>query len=62
MEYLLKIQESYFAFFSQDPVNKYVVIDINSSDFVANNEHYSRLIDIIFEKEYPVGLSYVIFY
>lgn len=60
-EYLLKIQESYFAFFRQDPVNKYVIIDMNSSDFVADNKHFSRLTEIIFLKDYPEGISFEIF-
>lgn len=59
-EYLQKIQESYFSFFHQNPENKYLVIDINEIDFVENEEHYSLIIDTIFQKEYPVGLNMVI--
>lgn len=59
-EYLQKIQDSYFAFFRQNPENKYLVIDINDIDFVANEEHYSRIKETIFSKEYPVGLNKVI--
>jgi deoxyguanosine kinase len=59
-EYLQKIQDSYFAFFKQDPENKYLVIDINDIDFVANENHYSKIIDTIFFDNYPVGLNKVI--
>jgi len=59
-EYLQKIQESYFSFFHQNTENKYLVIDINEIDFVENEEHYSRIIDTIFRKEYEVGLNMVI--
>jgi deoxyguanosine kinase len=59
-EYLQKIQDSYFSFFRQNPENKYLVIDINDIDFVANDNHYTCLIDTIFSKEYPVGLNKVI--
>ena len=59
-QYLQKIQESYFTFFKQDPGNKYLVIDINDIDFVTNLNHYSKLIDTIFLKDYPVGLNKVI--
>jgi len=59
-EYLQKIQDSYFSFFKQNPENKYLVIDINEIDFVANKDHYSKLIDTIFFDEYPVGLNMVI--
>jgi deoxyguanosine kinase len=59
-EYLLKIQKSYFSFFKQNPENKYLVIDVNDIDFVANESHYSKVIDTIFFDDYPVGLNKVI--
>jgi len=60
-EYLQKIQESYFAFFRQDPGNKYLIIDMENSDFVANDDHFSRITDIIFLRDYPAGISLEIF-
>jgi deoxyadenosine/deoxycytidine kinase len=59
-EYLQKIQDSYFTFFKQNPENKYLIIDINDIDFVANKNNYSKLIDTIFLNDYPVGLNKVI--
>lgn len=59
-EYLQKIQDSYFSFFRQNPDNKYVIIDVNKLDFVAEESHYQKIIDIIFAKDYPVGLNKVI--
>jgi deoxyguanosine kinase len=59
-EYLQKIQESYFAFFKQNPENKYLIIDINNIDFVANPDHYTRIVDAIFFDDYPVGLNTLI--
>jgi deoxyadenosine/deoxycytidine kinase len=59
-EYLQKIQNSYFSFFKQNPENKYLVIDVNDIDFVADEKHYSKIIDIIFFDDYPVGLNKVI--
>jgi deoxyguanosine kinase len=59
-EYLLKIQENYFAFFRQNPENRYLLIDINGIDFVQNQDHYNRLIDTIFYDNYPAGLNKVI--
>jgi deoxyadenosine/deoxycytidine kinase len=59
-EYLEKIQNSYFSFFKQNPENKYLVIDVNEIDFVANESHYSKVIDTIFFDDYPVGLNKVI--
>jgi deoxyguanosine kinase len=59
-DYLQKIQESYFSFFKQNPENKYLVIDVNGIDFVANEKHYTKIIDTIFFDDYPVGLNMVI--
>ena len=59
-EYLEKIQNSYFSFFRQNPENKYLVIDVNDIDFVANENHFSKVIDTIFFDDYPVGLNKVI--
>jgi deoxyguanosine kinase len=60
VEYLQKIQDSYFTFFKQNPENKYLIIDINEVDFVADENDYSRIIDTIFLNEYPAGLNKVI--
>ena len=59
-DYLVKIQNSYFSFFRQNPDNKYLVLDVNNMDFVSNESHYSKVIDAIFFDEYPVGLNKVI--
>jgi len=59
-EYLQKIQDSYFTFFRQNPDNKYLVIDIENIDFVANESHYSKVIDAIFYDEYPNGMNKLI--
>src|SRR5664280_2900072 len=58
-EYLMKIQNSYFSFFKQNPENKYLVLDVNDLDFVSNESHYSKVIDAIFFDDYPVGLNKV---
>ncbi|MGB8491830.1 MAG: deoxynucleoside kinase [Bacteroidales bacterium] len=58
-EYLLKIQESYFTFFRQNPENRYLVLDIENIDFVASEEHYKKVVEAIF-KDYPNGLNVVI--
>ena len=59
-EYLQKIQESYFAFFRQNPENKYLVIDVNAVDYVNNEDDYRKIVDTIFSKEYTTGLNMVI--
>jgi deoxyguanosine kinase len=59
-EYLQRIQESYFTFFRQNPENKYLVIDINGIDFVADENHYKKVVDTIFDGDYPAGLNMMI--
>ncbi len=60
LEYLQKIQDSYFTFFKQNPANKYLILDINDIDFVADEDHYNKIIEIIFSNEYNFGLNKVI--
>ncbi len=60
IEYLQKIQESYFAFFRQNSGTRYLIIDINEIDFVSSESHYSKIIGTIFSNDYPVGLNKVI--
>jgi deoxyguanosine kinase len=59
-EYLQRIQESYFTFFRQNPENKYLVIDINGIDFVADENHYKKVVDTVFDGVYTAGLNMVI--
>jgi deoxyadenosine/deoxycytidine kinase len=60
IDYLSKIQDSYFSFFRQNPDNKYLVADINNIDFINNEAHYKKIIDAIFFNEYPVGFNRLI--
>ncbi len=59
-EYLQKIQESYFMFFRQNPENRYLIIDINDTDFVASDDHYKKVVETIFSVDYPTGINKVI--
>ncbi len=59
-KYLKSIQDSYFSFFRQNPENKYLVIDINSLDFVSSEDDYRKIRDVIFMKEYPEGMNKLI--
>ena len=59
-EYLRKIQDGYFTFFRQNTGIRYLVIDINEMDFVADENHYWKIADTIFSVEYPVALNKVI--
>ena len=59
-EYLQKIQESYFLSFKQNQENKYLIIDVNSIDFVSKEDDYRKVIKSIFYDKYTSGLNTVI--
>jgi deoxyguanosine kinase len=59
--YLADIQESYFSFFKQNTENKYLILDINSLDFVKNKNDYRLLADTIFNEEVKPGMNMRIF-
>ncbi|MBN2634199.1 MAG: deoxynucleoside kinase [Bacteroidales bacterium] len=59
-DYLQKIQDSYFSFFRQNQGIRYLVIDTENIDFVAEENDYRKLIDTIFNREYETGLNRVI--
>ncbi|NLN29670.1 MAG: deoxynucleoside kinase [Bacteroidales bacterium] len=59
-KYLKSIQDSYFSFFRQNPENKYLVIDINSVDFVSSDDDYRKIRNAIFMKDYPAGMNKLI--
>jgi len=56
-DYLLKIQNSYFNWFRQNPEHKYLILDINDIDFVNNRNDYSKLLDAIFGQSHTKGLN-----
>lgn len=58
--YLLKIQESYFSFFRQNPESKYLIIDVNNIDFIENAGHYRKITETIFTGQWGKGLNMVI--
>ncbi len=58
-DYLEKIQQGYFEYFKQQKDMRFLVLDINDIDFVENEQDYKRLVEIIFENEYEIGLNYV---
>jgi len=59
--YLTDIQESYFSFFKQNSENRYLILDVNSLDFVRNKNDYRLLVDTIFSEEFRPGMTTKIF-
>lgn len=58
-EYLKKIQNGYFDFFRQETGIRIVVVDMRTVDFIKRDEDYRRLLTILFNHEYPVGVTRV---
>jgi deoxyguanosine kinase len=54
-DYLRKIQEGYLDYIKQQLGLRVLLIDTNKLDFVAHQQDYDQLIDII-TQEYPVGI------
>ncbi len=56
-DYLAKLQEGYFDFFKQQNDISYLLIDSNNMDFVENQEDYAKVKELIFKKDYPIGIN-----
>jgi deoxyadenosine/deoxycytidine kinase len=56
--YLNKIERMYMEHFKQTKNLKVVVVNVTNIDWVTNIFLYKRLL-YLFDKEYPVGISYV---
>lgn len=56
-DYLIGIQESYFNFFRQNPENRYLVLDVENIDFVANHKDYERIKETIFATPVAQGIN-----
>ncbi len=61
VSYLEKIQNGYFEYMKQHREEyKFLIIDTNKIDFVRNPEDYEKIKDIIFNREYKLGINRVI--
>ncbi len=60
-DYLLKIQESYFAYFKQNQNYKYLILNTENLDFVTNDKDYRKIVDAIFESDHSKGIKRLFF-
>ena len=58
--YLESIQNGYFEFFRQSPNTRYLVLDVNKIDFVANSNDYKSVKSTIFDQEHNFGINRII--
>lgn len=59
-QYLETIQNAYFDFFREQKDIRFLIIDTNNVDFVANTKHYDQLKEIIFANGYQIGINTII--
>jgi deoxyguanosine kinase len=59
-EYLVKIQEGYMDFFKQQKDFPIVMIDANELDFCNKISDFEKIVNIIFDNDYPMGVNKVI--
>ncbi len=59
-EYLVKIQEGYMDFFKQQKELTIVMIDANELDFHSKTADFERIAEIIFDRDYGLGINKVI--
>ena len=60
-EYLSSIQESYFAYFKQNPQYKYLILDSGNIDFVNNTDDYQKIKEAIFDNVHQLGINRLFF-
>jgi deoxyguanosine kinase len=54
-DYLLQIQQAYFEFFKTDNQLPVLILDVEKIDFLKNEAHYERIIELI-SKKYAPGI------
>ena len=58
-EYLSKVQDSYLNYFKTASKFPIVVINTTEMDFVHNQADYDKLKEIILQRQFPAGVTYV---
>ncbi len=56
-EYLDQIRQGYINYLKQITEFPVLILDIDNIDFVNNPEHYSQVKDVIFKREYKLGIN-----
>lgn len=60
-DYLTNLTQGYFDFFKQHPDYTFLIVDTSNLDFVANQEDYHKIKNVIFDKRYNKGVNRVTF-
>jgi len=56
-EYLQKIQNAYFDFFKQENNFSILILDTNKINFVESQTDYKKVLEVIFNRNYPKGIT-----
>ena len=59
-EYLSSIQDGYFNFFKQHHDQTFLILDTKNIDFVNNENHFSKISELILNKNYSIGVHRLI--
>ena len=57
IEYLESIRKNYFEYFRQELNISFLLIDTNGIDFVNNQADFEKIVRIIFDEDYPIGIN-----
>ena len=58
-EYLEKVQNAYFSYFKEQKDFRFLVLNTEKVDFVANEVDYKTIVNLIFEKDYKKGTTII---
>lgn len=58
--YLTNIQNGYFNYFNQQKYMKFLIIDKSNIDFVNSKTDFESIVDVIFNKDYSVGINRIL--
>lgn len=61
VEYLTKIQQSYFNFFKSESRFPIVIVETSEMDFVANENDYKKILDIFSTANFKKGINRIVF-
>lgn len=57
-DYLERVQSGYLEFLKQQEGLRTIILSIKGLDFVANKEHFDRILAVV-ERKYPTGMNFV---
>ncbi len=60
IKYLDTLRQNYFEYFKQEENLKFLILDTNGIDFVNNTKDFEKIVQVIFNEKYSVGINRII--